>query len=1022
VRSPLICSRCGTASPFNDTAENVLESGLLEHYALMLRRLRTFAPAFGRLHPKIASHLAGRDGTFADPYVERLMEAFCFTVERTNVKRDRTISTLVEQLLDSLYPDDAGPTPSISVARIWPDPASPALASGRRLPRGTRLRARIPEGEKTACQFVTGQDVVAWPLELVDANLTGIPLDIPLLAHLVPGTRTVKGALRLRLRTTNGMPVSSLVGLDRLPVYIAEEESVASHLFELLHVASFASIIGGPDQFGDSATPGKPLSVVSTDALVHEGLEPGQGLLPLSLSSQHGRNLLREYFAAASRFYFFALTGLESAFRRISGEEVEIVVLLDRPTDELAPLVNAGSLALYCTPVINLFRRHTDRNVLPERSTEGKLGVSRLVPLDYEIFSVERILGRPEVNAPARVFRPLYQSLNSDAGIYGRYFAARREPRLLSDAAHRNGTRSAYTGTDVFVTLVDQHALPSREDDAIRHVSADVWVTNRDLPLLVPRDGVDDLDVDENEGIASVGLIRPPSAPQSSPDEARWIMRLIHELNFDHLPFGEMDHRSGARALRDLLGLFLADDEAESGRQIQGIVGAHTQPISEVLPGNGPLVVGRGTGCVLTVDEDRFSGHSPYLPGLILEHWFTRYVAINCLSRVELHSMQRGLIMRWPTRMGHRADGTWASETAFPGGRNDDPSASASTTQAEDRITDQAVQWPDEPWRYGFLPLLRRLGSDPAVDPIGTAALPQHEPFHLGQQPSLAFAPREVVSIDEVDGRLMIRLFGLGLLGPNGPLPLHITEIARERKEHRQDATLADFLDIFHHRLLTQFYRTWASAEAAVSLDRPEQETFSVYAASLAGHRVEEIRRDALSAHARLSAGPHLVREARNPEALRATLAHYFGVPVKIEEFIFHWIERAPQDVTRMGEPTTGVLLGVNAFLGTMVPDRQCKFRIVIGPLDFEDYQRFTPRGTDLIKLVEWVRVFTGRELTWELELQIKPESAPVAVMSGPQQLGWSAWLGQPPADKPITGMVFEPEAYMKQIQERMSR
>ncbi|WP_373322321.1 type VI secretion system baseplate subunit TssG [Paraburkholderia adhaesiva] len=358
------------------------------------------------------------------------------------------------------------------------------------------------------------------------------------------------------------------------------------------------------------------------------------------------------------------------------------------------------------------------------------------------------------------------------------------------------------------------------------------------------------------------------------------------------------------------------------------------------------------------------------------------------------------------------------SETGFPDG-SEDESLPTAIPRTDQRPAQASVQWPDEPWRYGFLAMLRRIGSDPAIDPVGTAALPQREPFSLGQQPSLAFAPREVASIEETGGQLMIRLFSLGLLGPNGPLPLHITEIARERKEHRHDATLADFLDIFHHRLLTQFYRTWAAAQSAVSLDRPEKETFSFYAASLAGHDIEETQRGALPAHALLSANAHLVREARNPDALRAMLAHYFGVPVRIEEFVFHWIERSTQDASRFGVPTTGSTLGVNAFLGGMVPDRQGKFRIVFGPLDFADYLRFTPRGTDLIKLVEWVRAFVGRELVWELELQIKPESAPVAVMGGPQQLGWSSWLGQPPADKPITGMLFEPEHYMKQLQQR---
>jgi len=130
-------------------------------------------------------------------------------------------------------------------------------------------------------------------------------------------------------------------------------------------------------------------------------------------------------------------------------------------------------------------------------------------------------------------------------------------------------------------------------------------------------------------------------------------------------------------------------------------------------------------------------------------------------------------------------------------------------------------------WRYGFIALLRRIGADPRIDPIGTARRPQAEPFRLGQAPSLAFAPREIADVKQANARLKIRLLGLGMLGPNGPLPIHVTEIAREREQHRHDATLVDFLDIFHHRYLTLLYRAWAEAQAAAGLDRPGDEQFS---------------------------------------------------------------------------------------------------------------------------------------------------------------------------------------------------
>jgi len=316
-----------------------------------------------------------------------------------------------------------------------------------------------------------------------------------------------------------------------------------------------------------------------------------------------------------------------------------------------------------------------------------------------------------------------------------------------------------------------------------------------------------------------------------------------------------------------------------------------------------------------------------------------------------------------------------------------------------------------EPWRSEFFALLRRIGADLRIDPVGTARRPSAEPFRLGQQPSLMFAPREIASIDEADGRLKVRLFGLGMLGPNGPLPTHVTEIAREREEGRRDSTLSDFLDIFHHRYLTLLYRAWASSQAAASLDRPEDERFSFYVACLVGDELADLRRGQLPTHAQLSAAPHRVRDARNPDGLRATLEHFFGVPVAIDEYAFHWIDIDPSDCCRLGRPRVATL-AQGALLGAAMPDRQHRFRIVIGPVGFGVYLRFTPHGEDLPRLVEWVRAFVGYQFAWELELRIEAGGAPCAAIGAGQQLGWSSWLGTAPAGQPVVGMRFEPERH----------
>ena len=331
-----------------------------------------------------------------------------------------------------------------------------------------------------------------------------------------------------------------------------------------------------------------------------------------------------------------------------------------------------------------------------------------------------------------------------------------------------------------------------------------------------------------------------------------------------------------------------------------------------------------------------------------------------------------------------------------------------------------------QPWRHGFAPLLRRLAaSEPAMPLVGEAQRPQQESFRLGQQASLAFAPRELARVEvQLDSRQRarahIKLFSLGMLGPNGALPLHFTELVRERVEAKRDNTLADFIDLFHHRAFTHIYRAWAQSQSAAGLDRAGEETFSPYIARLAGDEPSEVQDSALPPHARWASSAHRVRSARNPEGLVSTLSRFFGVSVQLREYMLQWMPIEAQDRCMLGQPRPSSILGEGAMAGEVVPDRQSRFRLVIGPLDLDGYLRLTPQGSstgkDLPALLEIVRSFIGFEYVWEVELLSRSDAAPQAQLGNGTQLGWSTWMASdgPRAalSPPVSGMVFEPESY----------
>ena len=345
---------------------------------------------------------------------------------------------------------------------------------------------------------------------------------------------------------------------------------------------------------------------------------------------------------------------------------------------------------------------------------------------------------------------------------------------------------------------------------------------------------------------------------------------------------------------------------------------------------------------------------------------------------------------------------------------------------------EQAPRWPlavqeaiQSPWRHSLMGLLRRLARQDELQRnaphIGMAQRPQQEGFRLGQQASLAFAPREMAGVTIDDDRVKLRVFGLGMLGPNGPLPIHFTELARERTEARHDSTLADFLDLFHHRYLTHFYRAWAQGQSAVGLDRQGDETFTRYIARLVGDEPDEVQHSVLAPHARWASNAHRVRSARDPDGLVSTLSRYFGVPVRLLEFQLHWVPLAPEDLSQLGHPRASGVLGEGAVAGDRIPDRQSRFRLVIGPLDLEGYLRLTPQGSaegqDLPALVELVRSFIGFEYEWEVELLIRTDAALPCQLGDGAQLGWSTWMGRAPDEVGhITGMLLEPEQYVKPV------
>jgi type VI secretion system protein ImpH len=318
------------------------------------------------------------------------------------------------------------------------------------------------------------------------------------------------------------------------------------------------------------------------------------------------------------------------------------------------------------------------------------------------------------------------------------------------------------------------------------------------------------------------------------------------------------------------------------------------------------------------------------------------------------------------------------------------------------------------PWSFDFFQALRRIEGLFADRPkLGKALRPSDEPVRLSQEASVAFAPSTLSACETDDGRpprLEQRFFGL--LGANGPLPLHITEYVRERLIHNNDPTLARFLDLFHHRMALLFYRAWAEARPTVHQDQPDEDRFTAYVGSLSGHGLRAtLVRDSVPDHAKRFYVGHLARNPKNAEGLASILEGFFQLPARVDQFVLGWLELPRDQRTALGgEPRVSGALGLGTVVGERVRDVQSRFRAVLGPMDLDRFRDFLPGGRTLEKLKDWVRNYVGFEFDWDVQLVLARDEVPGIRLGREGQLGWTTWLGARRADTDAGDLTLSPE------------
>ncbi len=327
------------------------------------------------------------------------------------------------------------------------------------------------------------------------------------------------------------------------------------------------------------------------------------------------------------------------------------------------------------------------------------------------------------------------------------------------------------------------------------------------------------------------------------------------------------------------------------------------------------------------------------------------------------------------------------------------PEDSRRTSLPSDEMLEFFRALEEEPYNYGLFATLRRLECGSKDTPrLGRSVKPSEDSVRIGQEPTLAFAPSQLAKFEQRSGGRAPRLsiFAPGLFGPNGPLPLHLTEFVRERQRNFGDESMWRFVDIFHHRMLSLLYRAWANSEPVVNADRGTDDRFTNYVASLIGLGMDSLKdRDAFPDNGRLHYVGHLARQARSPEGLTCAIEDFFGVQAKLEQFVGEWLSVPDEAKWLLGEPRKNGGLGFGTTIGESVWSCQHKFRLTIGPVGFDSFKRFLPGTENSNRLVALVRNFCGDEFDWDVEIILKKEEIPPLQLGQHGLLGRTSWLNQ---------------------------
>jgi len=298
-----------------------------------------------------------------------------------------------------------------------------------------------------------------------------------------------------------------------------------------------------------------------------------------------------------------------------------------------------------------------------------------------------------------------------------------------------------------------------------------------------------------------------------------------------------------------------------------------------------------------------------------------------------------------------------------------------------------------EPYRFDYFTVLRYLErASPGKPRIGDCATGRDELVQLRQDPYMDFPASNLArAVTSADKPIQIFVKFLGLLGPQGALPLATTEEAYHYLLGNDDA-FPRFLDIFNHRFIELFFRAWADSRPIVQYDRPAEDRFVAYIGSAIGLGSKPYQNlDSIPDAVKLGFAGLLSAQAKCASRLEGAIRGLFNVKAEVKEFVGSRLAIEPSDRSVLGGGHN--ILGESALLGRTLFSVQDKIRVRIFTKSLSQYLRFLPTGDLCEPLADLVFFYNGEQLDWDAELALPAGAAEPIRIGRFGQLGWTTWM-----------------------------